>query len=270
MIRAVFIGGSHPRHRYYFDIMRRFVSLQGAIIQGREGMIPEPPQGLERRDLENWRRHFEERDAVEKKIFGNPAPLTCETLNLENINTREAAEFIWHYQPNLVLVFGCGMIKKPLIDALPEDTINLHLGLSPRYRGAATLFWPFYFLEPNYAGCTFHRITREPDAGEIMHQCKPSLLKGDGVHNVSARAVVQAANDMAVLLNERSKGEQWKWKKQRNTGKCFLSTDFRAQHLRMIYDVYDNKISDKYLEGKINPPEPVLFRENLFDANNIT
>ena len=32
-----------------------------------------------------------------------------------------------------------------------KKNLNLHLGLSPWYKGSATLFWPFYFLQPNYS-----------------------------------------------------------------------------------------------------------------------
>ena len=38
---------------------------------------------------------------------------------------------------DVALIFGTGLIKDPLYSALPADTINMHLGLSPRYRGSA-------------------------------------------------------------------------------------------------------------------------------------
>ena len=44
--------------------------------------------------------------------------------------------------PDVVLVFGTGLLKAPLIGAFPGRIINIHLGLSPYYRGAGTNFWP--------------------------------------------------------------------------------------------------------------------------------
>ena len=54
---------------------------------------------------------------------------------------------------------------------------------------------------------------------------------------------------------------QWKSKKQRSSGKNFLESDFRAEHLRVIYDLYDDKIVKEYLTGNLKPKDPVLFSQ---------
>jgi len=43
----------------------------------------------------------------------------------------------------------------------------------------------------------------------------------------------------------------WKKYKQKGTGKNFLSRDFRPEHLRLIYDLFDDKIVKEYLDGNI-------------------
>ena len=44
----------------------------------------------------------------------------------------------------------------PTFAVLPKEKINLHLGLSPWFKGSVTLFWPFYHLMPQFCGSTFH------------------------------------------------------------------------------------------------------------------
>ena len=58
----------------------------------------------------------------------------------------------------------------------------------------------------------------------------------------------------------------WRAKAQRGTGKNFLSRDFRPEHLRVIYDLFDNKIVKQYLEGELSCPAPKLIRQ--FDESN--
>lgn len=261
-LRTVFIGGDHRRHRYYCALVSPHVRQVGAVIQKREDILPEPPPGISERDRDNWWRHFGKRDTAEKAYFGQHLKLR-DALYLKNINSPEAADYVREREPELVLIFGTGMIRQPLMSVLPKDAINLHLGLSPRYRGAATLFWPFYFLEPNHAGYTFHRIVAEPDAGEIIHQGRPKMFKTDGLHDVGARAVLYATQDMIDLLKWRATGIDWKFKRQTNTGKCFLKNDFQPQHLRMIYETFDDDIAAQYLTGRLKGREPKMYQENL-------
>lgn len=269
MPRIVFIGGTHPRHLYYFNRIAEKFDVIGAILEQREGMIPTPPEWCEHLDKALFSHHFRSRDTKETIYFGNQEiEFNHITVDPDKLNTHANAEYIAQLSPDLVLIFGCHMIRNPLLEALQMPAVNLHLGLSPRYRGSATLFWPFYNLEPNHAGCTFHQIVHEPDAGNILHQCRPELKHGDIIHDVACKAVVKATDDMVTLLGDFANwGPTRDWYRQRNTGKCYLTTDFQPQHLRMIYEVFDDDIVDQYLDGKIRPnTDPILHERNL---NNV-
>ena len=239
-MKRVFLGGNHPRHLYYASKLNEKFGFDKAILEDRGSMIVPVPHGLDERDKKNFVNHFADRYEAEQKYFGEP-DLDCPTELVPNINVEfpKADQYI---------VFGCGLIKKPI------RAINLHLGLSPRYRGAATLFWPFYFLEPQFAGVTFHYIVDEPDAGDIIHQCRPTLEVGDGIHDVACKAVLKATEDALELFETNG----WLSRCQKSTGKNFLASDFQPQHLRMIYDVYDNDIVDHYLAGRLSQKEPRL------------
>lgn len=230
-------------------------------MQVREGIIPQPPDGIPNQDRENFIRHFRNRDLAEEKYFGVQLPPDFPLLEVGKgaLNEQESVGFVKDIDPDLVLIFGSGLVKDPLFSALPEDKINLHLGLSPRYRGAATLFWPFYFMEPTYAGTTFHYIVSEPDAGEIIHQVVPPLDPEDGIHDVACKAVIQSTQDAIKLMEIYQSEGVWKRHKQRSTGKNFLSSDFKPEHLRVIYNVFDDDMVKRYLEGTLISKQPQLF-----------
>jgi methionyl-tRNA formyltransferase len=153
------------------------------------------------------------------------------------------------------------MVRDPLFSGLTQPTVNLHLGLSPRYRGAATLFWPFYFLEPPYAGSTFHFIVSEPDAGEIIHQVTPELHPDDGIHDVACKVVMQSAQDAVRLLEIYAEKGGWVTRKQKATGKNFLASDFIPEHLRVIYNVYNDDMVRQYLDGRLKCKMPSPYRQ---------
>lgn len=258
-MKILWIGGSHPRHLYYINAIAEHFPIDGAIIQQRENMLPVPPDGLTDDERAMWYRHFEGRDRAEYIHFGFQSYPDTNILEVkpDALESSRSVRFVKEINPDIVLIFGCGMIRRELVKILPEMSLNLHLGISPRYRGAATLFWPFYFLEPQWAGCTAHKIVHEPDAGDILYQSIPEMKRGDGIHDVACKAVKAATEDMIEALEAYPK---WQFKKQTATGKNFLASDFKPQHLNMIYEVYDNDIVDHYLDGKLNGREPKLWR----------
>ena len=263
MSKIMWIGGSHPRHLYYANEIHKAFPLAGAVIQQRGGMMPKQPLDISERDARLWDIHFGNRLEAENKYFGQQEFPDTETrvVSGEYLESKMTLDFVKEIDPDIVLVFGCGMIRGELAGVLPELSINLHLGLSPRYRGAATLFWPFYFLEPQWAGCTFHKIVHEPDAGDILHQVAPTLWRGDKIHDTAARAVIEATEDMTTMLGRLEEKYIWGFTNQVTTGKNFLSRDFQPPHLRNIYEVYDDDIVDQYLDGNLKQHKPKLVRQ---------
>lgn len=262
-MRVLWLGGTHPRHLYYINEVRSQFPVCAAIVERREQMIPDPPPGIGDHDRGNFVRHFANRDQAEKRFFGDQSMPDCPRLDVEpaGLNSPESLEFIRAANADAVLIFGCGLVKEPLFSALPRATLNLHLGLSPRYRGAATLFWPFYFLEPTFAGATFHRIVSEPDAGPIVHQTVPKLDPADTIHDVACKTVMSSALDAIELLKLYEKRGEWQARPQKATGKKFLVGDFRPEHLRVIYDLYQDDIVKHHLQGNLRCGLPKLVRQ---------
>jgi len=262
-MKLLVLCGDHRRHRYVASSLALHFDVCGIVKMIREPSICLPPEGLRKIDIANFRRHFEDRDLAEKKYFGNPVVPSAPILEAElnSLNSDEILKFIEEQAPDSALVFGTGLLSQGIIARLPRHTVNLHLGLSPRYRGAATLFWPFYFLEPAWAGATFHYLVAEPDAGGIVHQVCPPLFKQDGIHDVGCRTVISATKAAIALFDNLVRGSHWVAKEQRRTGKNFLNKDFRAQHLRVIYNLYDNDVVRAFLEDELPSIRPKLIEQ---------
>lgn len=266
-LKIVFIGGNHPRHLHYLNTIHQSFPVVGCIIEQRANNTneknPIPPSNISEHDKENFLKHFTNRNDAEKKFFENPDLPDIPILEIREseLNSERTSQFLQTKNPDVVLIFGAHLIKEPLLSVLPKNTINLHGGLSPRYRGTATMFWPFYFLEPNHVGSTFHFIVSEPDAGNIIHQSIPMLEKGDKIHDVACKTIIQSSKDIVKLLKILETNNEWKIFKQKGTGKNFLESDFRPEHLRIIYDQFDDKIVDEFLDGEITPKKPKIITQ---------
>ncbi len=259
-MRTLMITGDHRRHRHYARAVHEAFGLCGLVLETRETMTPPPPEGVNEHDARNWMRHFAARDEAELRHFTDDPPPACPThrTDKDGLNSDATATFVRDTKPDVALVYGTGLIKPPLLDALPRDTLNMHGGLSPRYRGVATLFWPFYFLEPLCAGMTLHDLVAEPDAGDIVHQATPQLHVDDGIHDIACKAVHAGVDSAVRLLEQFDTRGGWQRHRQRGSGKLFVSTDFKAHHLRVNYDLFDDRMAEHLLAGRLERREPKL------------
>lgn len=233
----IFIGGNRPRHIWYANRIHEKFPIKFGLLQNRSDFNMEP------------REHAVALSESEKEYFGKEVPLFDHTLTGE-INDHEVPD------DDLCLVFGCGMIGEPLLSKLPELTINLHLGISPEYRGSATLFWPFYNKEPNWAGATFHKITPVPDAGDILHQVGINLDEDLTMYDVQNLIVMGSTDQMIGLLHNK---EDWTFEQQHHKGRNYLGSDYKPLH----YENLDHDIIRKYVQGELNCLEPTL--KNMLD-----
>jgi methionyl-tRNA formyltransferase len=231
----------------------------------RESLMPEASVDWELESQALFRRHFEARDEVERNIYGNinckmfesiPNKLFVEPSQL---NSSTTVEFVRELDVDACFIFGVDLILGELLSILPEWKINLHLGLSPWYRGSATLFWPFYFLQPQYAGATFHQIEPEADAGEIIHHSMPNLELGQSLHDVAAEVVVNAKSDLVHLYRQLDQRGRLELYPQKSTGRLFLTRDFEPHHLRLIYDLYKDRIVDEWINGRLGSRKPKIY-----------
>ena len=127
------------------------------------------------------------------------------------------------------------------------------------------MFWPFYFLEPTMAGTTYHIIDKYVDTGEILHNNVPVLKRGDGIHDVSCKALLSAHKDLPKVIKEIKKRLKLNIKPKmdlslRNSGKLFYKKDWKPEFLNIIYTLFKDKIVDAYLDKKIICKKPKLIK----------
>ena len=84
------------------------------------------------------------------------------------INNIHIVKKILKLNPDLLICYGSSLINSVLLEKFKERFINVHLGLSPYYRGAGTNIWPLINLEPQYVGAPFMFIDARVDTGSFF------------------------------------------------------------------------------------------------------
>lgn len=266
-MKVILLTGSHPRHLYLVNKLAQLGVVSAHVMEVREEFLPQPPGNLEELDRKNFIRHFVDRDEAERRHFAGNDTVKVEIPTLKvshlTLNTQETIDWVNAQSFDLAISYGVHMLSKELLEVLPEHAWNIHGGLSPWYKGNTTLFWPFFMLRPNWAGMTIHRLSARLDAGDIVHHAAPELAYGDGLHDVACKAVAHAAEDLIRIIQEIPLNKI-QYTPQKGNGKLWIGTDWMPQHLRFVYNMYNNDIVDQFLDGKlpkIDPPIISAFRK---------
>jgi folate-dependent phosphoribosylglycinamide formyltransferase PurN len=72
------------------------------------------------------------------------------------------------------VVFGSSYIKGELIEFLIDNkAYNIHMGISPYYRGNSCNFWALFDGNPEFVGATIHMLGKGLDSGDMLYHALP-------------------------------------------------------------------------------------------------
>src|SRR5690606_7135296 len=90
-------------------------------------------------------------------------------LDVRSINSPEVWKLLEQIRPDVVVVSGTGIIGRRALGLAPWF-INIHCGITPRYRGVHGAFWAIVEGRPDLAGVTIHQVDAGVDTGAILAQ----------------------------------------------------------------------------------------------------
>ena len=125
------------------------------------------------------RKYFTKVIDAEKYVFKNTAYLEkniiCLPIKMGDLNMCEFKHLKIALNSDIYIIFGASYIKGWLIDYLiNNNAINIHMGLSPYYRGSSCNFWALYDENPHLVGATIHYISKGVDTGPMLYHAVSS------------------------------------------------------------------------------------------------
>ncbi len=250
-MKIVILTSNCIRHKFFANSLARHADDALVVVESDKNDVPVHDPNKERSAIEN---HFYLRYCAEKEYFAGNDVLHADTLPLiqQELNLPYVYEVIKKFNPDAVFVFGSSIIREPLLSLpAPGRFINMHLGISPYYRGAATNFWPFVNKELEYVGATLLHIDAGVDTGDIIAHVRPNIEMGDTVHTIGCKTVQAGVAALGELLGEIRGGKELKRVKQWSVPdrRYYRKADFNEQILARYYENLRNGLIENYLKG---------------------
>src|SRR3546814_5797304 len=97
------------------------------------------------------------------------------TTDINSVAVRAAIEKI---RPDVIVCQGTTLVRDATIAGVPFP-LNIHAGLSPRYRGSRCTEWAVACGDVLNIGVTVHRLTKDIDGGAILGQARVQVRPED-------------------------------------------------------------------------------------------
>lgn len=258
-MRVFCIVGTQLRHQYFLSRIAESFDIACVLLVKRSLVQPAKISSsvFSAQELEFERWHLGQLAQQERNDFGSSVkqldisgyPIK-EVSNFDQLNHPEVIEWAANFDADVLIDYGSGILSREFLDILPEWKINLHGGLSPWYKGSATLLWPLYFQQPELIGMTYHLLSKKIDGGDILQHCRPQLYFNDSASQIGCRAVIEGTEAGIKLLNRIKSGQQVNVAKQKSSGKLFLEKDYTPRHLKIVYQLLEQGLLKRYLDNK--------------------
>ncbi|MCX2837479.1 formyltransferase family protein [Salinimicrobium sp. MT39] len=251
-MKIVLLTSDNLRHKYIAHSLAVQLDLPLIITEKKSSGITETCSYGEEEAL-FIKEHFEARETSEEQYFNDfrkfPSTSTVIEVSYGEINSAQVGTAIEKIEPQFIVLFGTSIIKKQLLEKYPGRIINLHLGISPYYRGSATNLFPYFYKEPECVGGTIHLATTAVDRGDILHQFRPNIEQGDNLHDIGNKTILKAGKILPKILKKYN-ARNITPKKQENSGKLCRNKDLSPEVLKEIYMSFDGGLMEDYLADK--------------------
>ncbi|HZZ44322.1 MAG TPA: formyltransferase family protein [Tepidisphaeraceae bacterium] len=173
---------NQPRHLSLID---RLAGIADEVYAVQECNTVFPGQVSDFfRKSEVMQRYFSRVLDAEQQVFGPihfpPSNVRQLPIKMGDLNLLPLDSFGRALESDIFIIFGATFIKGPLCQHLvSRRAINIHMGVSPFYRGSSTNFWAMYDNRPQYVGATIHLLTAGLDSGPILYHAFPPPIPTD-------------------------------------------------------------------------------------------
>ena len=228
-MKVLVLTSDSPRHAFFTHTISKSFDLVGCIKESKGNYYTNQIS-----DSSLIKSHFCRLKSVEYDFFGSYQWPKTSYLHIEKskINTPDVLEWAKSLQPSAIFLFGTSILSDCWLTTFPDSIINLHLGLSPFYRGSATLFWPIANNEIECVGATIHLAEKEVDSGKILSRIKPNLCVGDDYYSINYKTVASAIKYLPVVSLDFLSGSLQPFDQCLDVGCVYKKSDFNEFYLR--------------------------------------
>ena len=102
-------------------------------------------------------------------------------FHVDSVNSPETIELLTRLEPCVVVVNGTRIISAHVLDSISCPVINIHAGLTPRYRGVHGGYWALAEGHPEEVGTTVHLVDKGIDTGRVLARARFDTSPADSI-----------------------------------------------------------------------------------------
>ncbi len=124
-----------------------------------------------------------------------------------SVNAAAARVLLQQLAPRLVVVNGTRIISGEVLDAVACPFVNIHTGITPRYRGVHGGYWALAEGRPDLVGTTVHLVDTGIDTGGVLTQVNFVPTGADSIATYPYLHLAAVLDPLADLLERFDAGE---------------------------------------------------------------
>lgn len=93
-----------------------------------------------------------------------------EWLHVKSVNDNEVISRIEQLSPDIIVVNGTRIISERILNSTDKPFINMHMGITPKYRGVHGAYWAAVNNDYENCGVTIHMVSTGIDTGDVICQ----------------------------------------------------------------------------------------------------
>lgn len=128
---------------------------------------------------------------------------SAKIINVPSVNSEYTISILRKINPDIVIVNGTRIISKEVLGCIPAKFINMHVGITPLYRGVYGAYWALVENNRQACGVTIHLVDPGIDTGNILAQ---GIINPTGKDNCATYQMLQLAVGIDLLKKVVSKG----------------------------------------------------------------
>lgn len=117
-------------------------------------------------------------------------------IYLKTVNDPECITLLQKLNPELVIVNGTRIISREILNSIPVKFVNIHAGITPKYRNVHGAYWALVNNDLANCGVTVHLVDTGIDTGNIICQKNIKITRKD---NFATYPFLQLAEGIGCL-----------------------------------------------------------------------
>ena len=133
---------------------------------------------------------------INQYLLDNSAFNSAHTYPVTSVNDEATKKLLQQIQPGIVLVNGTRIISKKILQCTNAVFINMHVGITPWYRGSHGGYWALYNNDIENFGTTIHLVDAGVDTGAVLKQ---AFIKPSAEDNFTTYPILQTIAGISAL-----------------------------------------------------------------------